>query len=100
MHGHIKKNVESFLASLERDSEGRYPSSIDLLRDFIAFLAKKNKAFRDIPEQAISTNFKGLSQIYDAVRKKARSLLDEKPATPQKSKTKAQPSMRKSTSPE
>ena len=42
-------------------------------------MAKKNRAFQGIPEEAICTSkWKGMSQIYDMVRKKAEQLIDEK----------------------
>jgi len=42
-------------------------------------MAKKNRAFQGIPEESICTSkWKGMSQIYDMVRKKAEQLIDEK----------------------
>ena len=47
----------------------------------MAYMAKRSRSFRDIDDSAISTQWKGLSQIYDMVRKKAKKMLDEKPAS-------------------
>ena len=45
----------------------------------IAYMAKKNRAFQGIPEESICTSkWKGMSQIYDMVWKKAEQLIDEK----------------------
>ena len=42
-------------------------------------MAEKNRAFKGISEEAICTSkYKGMSQIYDMVRKKADKLIDEK----------------------
>ena len=71
---------------MRRDDNGQLPSSIELLRLYFVYMGKENRKFRGIPDATISaTSWKGMSQIYEVVRKKANKLADEKQSSPQKS---------------
>ena len=79
----VKRNLQKFKDQCQKDSEGQYPASIELLRQFIAFMGKNHKRFREIPDESISTTkYKGMIQIYELVRKKVKAHLDEKTPTP------------------
>ena len=76
------------------------PSNRELLRTFISFLAKKNAAFRGIPDEAIVSTWKGLGTIYDILRKKVPSYVDEKTPTSESRKGKAKSSESKEPTPQ
>ena len=88
----IRKHTPPFLDQAKRANGGTLPPNRDLLRDFIGYLAKKNAAFRGIPDEAIVTTYKGIGHIYDILRKNKPSDNEEKMPISENRKAKAKSS--------
>ena len=86
----VRTHIPKFLALLAKDRKGQKLSNIELLKQFLAYMAKHNRAFRGIPDETVCTGkWKGMSQLYDLVRKKADQLIDEKITSPPSKDTKS-----------
>ena len=79
----VRTHIPKFLALLAKDKKGHKLSNIELLKQFLTYMAKHNRAFKGIPDETICTGkWKGMSQLYDLIRKKADQLIDEKYTSP------------------
>ena len=73
----VKKNLPIFLKDAKEANDGVLPANVELLYDYIAYLGKKDKAFKGLGPEYLSTGWKGVYQIYDMIRKNAHQS-DEK----------------------
>ena len=96
----VRKNVSPFLDRAKRNHGSTLPSNLELLKEFFAYLSKKSRSFRNIHDDAIKTTFKGIARIYDILRKKVPSHIEEKAHEPEGQKTKGNTSDSKEPTPQ
>ncbi len=95
----VRNHVQPFLDRAKRNHRGKLPSNLELLKEFFAYLSKKSRSFRDIHDDAIKTTFKGISRIYDILRKRVPTHIEEKAHEPEGQKTKGNTSDSKEPTP-
>ena len=86
----IFNHLPDYIKSRLKKKKATKLSSKDLCDDFILFLGKKSKQFKGLDPSSFSTHYKGVWQIYDAIRKKLNQGLEERQLskpTPEKSKS-------------
>ena len=74
----VRQELTPFLTGIKQDYKDQLPSLTEILRAFISHLGHKDKSFRGISSEVLTTKYQGVNQIYDAIRKRVR-LIDEKP---------------------
>ena len=73
----VRSKLPDFLKRVRSEYHGELPSSKELLYQFCEYLAKYDRTFKGLVPDQLSTGYKGVQQIYDYVRKRAKPL-DEK----------------------
>ena len=73
----VRSKLPDFLKAVRSEYRGELPSSKELLYQFCEYLGKYDYKFRGLVPDQLSTGYKGVQQIYDYVRKRAKPL-DEK----------------------
>ena len=73
----VRSKLPDFLKEVRSEYHGELPSSKELLYQFCEYLAKYDKTFKGLVPDQLSTGYKGVQQIYDYVRKRAKPI-DEK----------------------
>ena len=66
----VKSHISSFLDQVKTDKDGMYPLPTVLLVDYVQFLAKKDKAFKNINPSTLVTTYDGVLHIYDLLRRR------------------------------
>ena len=77
----VKKYFPHFLNKAKRQHKVQLPDSVTLSKEFVEYLATKDKFYTGVDIEALSTKDDGFKQIYDHLRKKISRFGDEKSAT-------------------
>ena len=74
----IRRRLDPFFKTVQKDKDGHYPATIDLLHHFVDFLGQTSIDYRDLPHECLRTTEVGVAAIYDMVRKE----MQKRKATP------------------
>ena len=66
----VKGHIGSFLDQVKMDKNGKWPPTTKLLPDYVEFLAKFDKAFKNIVPSTLVTTHDGVLHIYDLLRRR------------------------------
>ena len=75
----VRSKLPDFLKEARLEYHGELPSSKELLYQFCEYLAKYDHKFKNLVPDQLSTGYKGVQQIYDYVRKRAKPLDEKNP---------------------
>ena len=66
----VKSNISSFLDTVKMEKNGEWPKTTKLLLDYVEYLGKQDKAFKNIAPSTLVTTYDGVNHIYDLLRKR------------------------------
>ena len=87
----MRKHLTAFLDDVKKEHGKELPDTLDLLHEYIPFLATKDTHFDNIKQPAIRTTFIGIRQIYDMIDKRLKRTPDTTPGSVGKVKPKVTP---------
>ena len=70
----VKKHMPAFLDKVKRDHNGKYQEPMQLLAQFVDYLAPYDRRFNNIDHSTLITTYKGVYDIYDPLRKRVQRL--------------------------
>ena len=65
-----KGNISSFLDTVKMEKNGEWPKTTKLLLDYVEYLGKQDKVFKNIVPSTLVTTYEGVNHIYDLLRKR------------------------------
>ena len=87
----VKGQLSPFLDQVKMDKNGEWPSTTKLLPDFVEFMGKKDKVFKNIVPSTLVTTYDGVMHIYDLLRKRIATREGKTVLTSELSKEKPTP---------
>ena len=70
----VKKHMPTFLDKAKRDHNGKYQEPMQLLAQYVDYLAAYDRRFNNIDHSTLITTYKGVYDIYDPLRKRVQRL--------------------------
>ena len=70
----VRSNAPLFLASVKPLFKGKYPSALEVLPDFFAWLGDRDKRFRHLESGQLKTHHSGTYQVYNFLRKRMEKI--------------------------